>query len=86
MSIPVTKTPGILKTTGTTNRVSQFLDEVKVELRKATWPWDPKEKGVRKYKEIIDSTVVVVVAMLLLGGYVALWDLVLNAFIGRLIR
>ncbi len=68
------------------NKVSQFLDEVKVELRKATWPWDPKEKGVKKYKEIIDSTIVVVVAMLLLGGYVALWDLVLNWFIGLLTR
>ena len=66
------------------NKVSLFLDEVKVELRKATWPWDPKEKGVKKYKEIIDSTIVVVVAMLLLGGYVAGWDLVLNWLIGKL--
>ena len=66
------------------NKVSLFLDEVKVELRKATWPWDPKEKGVKKYKEIIDSTIVVVVAMLLLGGYVAGWDLVLNWIIGKL--
>ncbi len=66
------------------NKVSQFLDEVKIELRKATWPWDPKEKGVRKYKEIIDSTVIVVIAMLLLGGYVSLWDLILNWFVGLL--
>ncbi len=68
------------------NKVTQFLDEVKIELRKATWPWDPKEKGVKKYKEITDSTLVVVVAMLLLGGYVALWDLGLNWFIGLLTR
>ena len=66
------------------NKVSQFLGEVKIELRKATWPWDPKEKGVRKYKEIIDSTIVVVIAMLLLGGYVSLWDLILNWFVGLL--
>ena len=66
------------------NKVSLFLDEVKVELRKATWPWDPKEKGVKRYKEIIDSTIVVVVAMLLLGGYVAGWDLVLNWLVGKL--
>ncbi len=66
------------------NKVSQFLDEVKIELRKATWPWDPKEKGVRKYKELTDSTIVVVVAMLLLGGYVALWDLLLNWFMALL--
>ena len=63
------------------NKVSQFLDEVKIELRKATWPWDPKEKGVKRYKEIIDSTIVVVVAMLLLGGYVAGWDLVLKTIL-----
>ncbi len=78
MSIPVIKTPG------TTNRVSSFLDEVMVELRKATWPWDPKEKGVKKYKEIIDSTIVVVVAMLLLGGYVAGSDLVLKFLLDRI--
>ena len=36
------------------------------------------EEGIfRRYKELSDSTVVVVIAMLLLGGYVALFDLVL---------
>ena len=63
------------------NKVTLFLDEVKVELRKASWPWDPKEKGFKRYKELTDSTIVVVVAMLLLGGYVAGWDLVLKAII-----
>ena len=58
-------------------RVKNFLSEVKVELQKASWPWDPKEKGIRKYKELIDSTLVVIIAMLLLGGYVALFDFVL---------
>ena len=58
-------------------RVKSFLSEVKVELQKASWPWDPKEKGFRKYKELSDSTVVVIVAMLLLGGYVSFWDFIL---------
>ena len=58
-------------------RVKNFLSEVKVELQKASWPWDPKEKGFRRYKELTDSTLVVVIAMLLLGGYVALFDFVL---------
>ena len=40
----------------------QFFTEVKVELLKASWPWDPKEKGMKKYKELVDSTVIVVVA------------------------
>ena len=58
-------------------KTRNFFNEVKVELQKASWPWDPKEKGIRKYKELIDSTLVVIIAMLLLGGYVALFDFVL---------
>jgi preprotein translocase subunit SecE len=58
-------------------KTKTFLNEVKVELQKATWPWDPKEKGFRKFKELTDSTLVVIIAMLLLGGYVALFDFVL---------
>jgi preprotein translocase subunit SecE len=62
-------------------RVKNFFGEVKVELQKASWPWDPKEKGFRRYKELSDSTVVVIIAMLLLGGYVALFDFVLINFV-----
>ena len=62
-------------------KTKNFLNEVRVELQKASWPWDPKEKGFRRYKELTDSTTVVVIAMLLLGGYVALFDFVLINFI-----
>jgi preprotein translocase subunit SecE len=62
-------------------KVKNFFGEVKVELQKASWPWDPKEKGFRRYKELSDSTVVVIIAMLLLGGYVALFDFVLVNFV-----
>jgi preprotein translocase subunit SecE len=62
-------------------RVKNFFGEVKVELQKASWPWDPKERGFRRYKELSDSTVVVIIAMLLLGGYVALFDFVLVNFV-----
>jgi preprotein translocase subunit SecE len=56
-------------------RILNFSREVKTELQKATWPWDPKEKNFgAKYKELIDSTVVVIIAMLLLAAYVALFD------------
>jgi preprotein translocase subunit SecE len=58
-------------------RVKGFLGEVKAELEKVSWPWDPKEKGIKKYRELIDSTAVVVVAILLLSGYIAFWDLVM---------
>jgi len=62
-------------------KVKNFFSEVKIELQKASWPWDTKEKGFRRYKELTDSTVVVVVAMMLLGGYVALFDFVLVNFV-----
>jgi len=65
-------------------QTKKFIGEVKGELAKASWPWDPKEKGVRKYKELTDSTLVVVIAMLLLSGYVALWDIVLMNVFGFL--
>ena len=58
-------------------KTRNFFSEVKVELQKASWPWDPKERGFRRYKELFDSTVVVIVAMVLLGGYVALFDFIL---------
>jgi len=40
-----------------------FFSEVRLELQKASWPWDPKEKGMKRYKELTDSTVVVIMAM-----------------------
>ena len=65
-------------------RTKTFIGEVKGELLKASWPWDPKEKGFKKYKELTDSTLVVVIAMLLLSGYVALWDFILVYVVGHL--
>ena len=61
------------------SKISTFITEVKGELRKASWPWsdDPKDKGVKKYKELIDSTIVVLIAIALIAGYVAFWDLLL---------
>jgi preprotein translocase subunit SecE len=58
------------------SKISNFLGEVKGELRKASWPWesDPKIKGLRKYKELVDSTIVVLIAMVLLAGFVQFWD------------
>ena len=62
-------------------KTKQFFTEVKVELQKASWPWESKEKGIRRYKELTDSTLVVIIAMLLLGGYVALFDFILVNFV-----
>jgi len=59
-------------------RLSRFFFEVRSELRKCSWPWDPKEKGFKRFKELTDSTLVVTVTMLLLGGFVSLVDLILS--------
>ena len=68
------------------SKISGFLGEVKGELRKASWPWesDPKIKGFKKYKELIDSTVVVLIAMILLAGFVSFWDFVHVQIVGFL--
>ena len=63
-------------------KTKDFVQEVKVELAKASWPWDPKERGFKKYKELTDSTLIVVIAMLLLSGYVAFWDFILVNIVG----
>jgi preprotein translocase subunit SecE len=59
-------------------KTKNFVSDIVVELKKASWPWDPKEKGMKKYKELVDSTLIVVIAMLLLSGYIAGWDFVMN--------
>ena len=67
-------------------KTRNFISDVKVELQKASWPWDPKERGMKKYKELVDSTLIVVIAMLLLSGYIAGWDFLLNLVVGFLFR
>jgi preprotein translocase subunit SecE len=54
----------------------RFVSEVRAELGKAQWPWDPNEKGFKRYKELSDSTMVVLIAMLILGGYIAFFDFI----------
>lgn len=58
--------------------ISQYLSEVKSELHKANWPWDMQEKGFKRFRELTDSTLVVLVATLLLGGFVAGWDFIMR--------
>ncbi len=64
------------------SQTRSFFAEVKAELQKANWPWDPKERGMKKYRELIDSTSIVIVGMVLLSGFVSLWDLVMMNIVG----
>jgi preprotein translocase subunit SecE len=67
-------------------KTRHFISDVKSELQKASWPWDPKEKGMKKYKELTDSTVIVIIAMLLLSGYIALWDFLMVSIVGAITK
>jgi preprotein translocase subunit SecE len=64
--------------------IFKFIGEVKVELDKCSWPWDPNQIGFKKYKELIESTVVVVISVVLLAGYVTSWDFLLAHVVGGL--
>ena len=66
--------------------IMKFLEEVKVELSKCTWPWNPEQTGLRRYKELIDSTVVVAVSTLLLGSYVSMFDFFMNHLVGWMVK
>jgi preprotein translocase subunit SecE len=59
-------------------KFTKFFREVLEELRKTSWPWDPKERGLKKYRELIDSTIVVFVAMVLLSAWINTWDIALS--------
>ena len=54
-----------------------FVNEVVVELKKSAWP---------TRKELIDSTVMVIVTMIVLGMFVAFADLVFARIIGMLTK
>ena len=54
-----------------------FLTEVKIELQKCTWP---------TRAELIESTVVVIISLLIIGIFVGLSDTVAVTLLGLLIR
>jgi len=64
--------------------VLKFVGEVRVELDKCSWPWDPNQTGFKKYKELIESTVVVIISVVLLAGFVTTWDFLLAHVVGFL--
>ena len=64
--------------------IFKFVGEVKVELDKCSWPWDPNQTGFKKYKELRDSTVVVILSVILLAGFVTSSDWILTHLVGAL--
>ncbi|MCE0484934.1 MAG: preprotein translocase subunit SecE [Methylacidiphilales bacterium] len=65
-------------------QIFKFVGEVKVELDKCSWPWDPNQTGFKKYKELRDSTIVVILSVILLAGFVTASDWILSHLVGAL--
>ncbi len=57
--------------------IKKLFSEIVLELQKTTWPWNPKETGFKKYKELTDATIVVILAMIFLGAFVAFCDTIM---------
>jgi len=66
--------------------IRQFLAEVRGELSKCSWPWDPTESGVKKYRELIDSTAVVATTTLVLAAYTSGFDFLITRVVGWLVK
>lgn len=64
--------------------IVKFVEEVKVELEKCSWPWDPNLTGFKKYRELWESTGVVVISVILLAGFVTTSDWILAHVVGAL--
>ena len=68
-------------------KVSGFFGETAAELKKCTWPWNPAETDFRKrYRELIDSTLVVAVFSILLAAFITSSDFLLVQVVGFFTR
>jgi preprotein translocase subunit SecE len=63
-------------------QIARFVGETKAELKKCSWPWNPELTGAKKYKELLDSTLVVAVSALFLSAFVTVADFVFAHAIG----
>ncbi len=68
------------------SKIRSFISEVGLELKKTSWPWNAKESGFRKFKELTDNTVIVIVAVVFLGAFVAFWDFIMSGVMGLLVQ
>ncbi len=68
------------------NRIISYIGEVRGELAKVQWPWDDSERGFKRYKELWDSTLIVIIAMLLVGGYISFFDFITINVVGYLTK
>jgi len=67
-------------------QILNFIEEVMAELRKCTWPWDMEQTGLRRYKTLIDSTLMVCVIALVLAAYVTTFDFLISKLVGAMVK
>ena len=67
-------------------KIKSYLSEVQIELHKAQWPWSNEEHGLKRFRELWNSSLVVIIAMLLVGGYISFFDFITINIIGFLTR
>jgi preprotein translocase subunit SecE len=58
-------------------RVTTFLQDVQAETKKVTWP---------SRRDVMGSTLVVIVAVFIIAGFLGIIDFVLSLLIGALIK
>lgn len=58
-------------------KMGQFLNEVKLELKKVSWS---------TREELKDSTIVVLVSIVILGAFIGLFDFIMSKVISIVIR
>jgi preprotein translocase subunit SecE len=61
----------------TWEKILQFFREVRVEIKKVTWP---------TRKETLASTVVVLVTTLIIGAFLGVVDFLLSTGVGQILR
>ena len=67
-------------------RTVDFLVDTESELRKVSWPVDPAQpRFVDRYRELWQSSVVVIVSVLIMGFTLYVYNLVLFQTLGRLV-
>ncbi len=67
-------------------KIKCYLAEVRAELAKAQWPWSNEEHGLKRFKELWNSSLIVIIAMMLIGGYISFFDFITINVIGFLTR
>lgn len=58
-------------------KMGQFLNEVKLELKKVSWS---------TREELKDSTIVVLVSIVILGAFIGLFDFIMSKVISMVIK